>query len=357
MKRDQESLISYPAINSKIRALPSTEGAGIGFGGASLIILDENDHHPYASENYVEIKPAIDAGGARQLIIVSATNRREPNSNFKKLYREARLGENNFHPIFLPYSCIPEHTETWYAETARDFEPWDMETRNPRTEEEALSTTTALCYFDEATLDVIKKEECFNAIETRRNGMIKIFKQPGVGKRYCMAFDPTGGGDPFAGGIMDWQTCELVATTHGKADLDTQAQIIIELYELYNHPYLGIERNPQGGGVNLIEKLTNAKITNLYKEKDKVGWYTGTQNRPTMLQAWREALYKRWVKIYDKNVIDEHFNFIEEPGKQPRATKGSNDDYVLMLSILWQIRKVMPMPAGEVKSYPYRWGS
>ena len=357
ISRNQESLLAFPAINSKIRALSATENAGIGFGGATLVILDENDFHPFAEDNYIEIKPMIDAGGNRQLIILSAPNRKKLGSNFKKLYTEAKAGENQFYPIFLPYNVIPERTEKWYEETAKDYEPWDMESRYPKTEDEALRISKALCYFDETTLTTMLKEDCYQPVEVRRDGKIKIFKKSVVGRRYCMAVDPAGGYDPFAVGIIDWQTCELVATAHGRSQTDELARIVLELHEEYNKCFTGVERNPQGSGSFLIDKLLSAGLLNQYKEKDKLGWYTNSANRPTMLDEWREAIYKRLVKIYNKEMIAEHLNFIQEEGKEPRASKGSHDDYVIMGAILWQIRKRMPIPAGEVKSYPYLRGN
>jgi len=354
--RNQSSLMAFPAIDSKIRALSSTESSAVGFGGASLIILDENDHHKYAERDFAEIKPMVDAGGNRQLILLSAVNKKEDNTKFKKLYRAARAGENNFYPVFLPYNVLSFRDEAWYKSKSADLEDWEMEAQYPRTEAEALAPSQALCYFDENALDAMEKEDYLHPIEVRRNGMIKIYKKPVVGRRYCMAVDPSHGYDPFALGVMDWQSCEMVATAHGKIMTDELARITIELYEDYNKAFLAVERNPQGGGMNLIDKLQAAGVMNLYKEKDKYGWYTGSANRTTMLGSWREAIYKRNVRIYNRDMVDEHRHFIQEEGKTPRATKGSHDDYVMMGAILWAIRERIPMGKVKVSSFKYKDG-
>jgi len=358
MGRDQFRLLTFPSLNSKIRALPSTESSGIGFGGASLIIPDEFDFHPYADQNFSEIKPMIDAGGKRQLAILSARNLESAdNSRFKTLFRSARTGESQFFPHFIPYNVMPYRDEKWYEGQFIDMEPWVVEARYPKTEEEALAPAKALCYFDTKTLDKMKAEDCFPPIEIRRNGIIRIYKPAIVGRKYCMAVDPTEGGDPFAMGIMDWQSCEVVVTVHGRTDSDEQAKIILELYEEYNKPFFSLERN--AGGVNLRDKV-KGNITNWYrkdpiKHSDVLGFYMGSDNRPVVLLKYKEeAIYKRQVRIYDKQAIEEHYSFIQEPAKQPRAQKGSHDDWVMMLAQLWAIRNSMTHGEYKVRSFKYK---
>ena len=173
-----------------------------------------------------------------------------------------------------------------------------------------------------------------------------------------MVVDPADGGDPFALGVMDWQTCELVATAHGRVKTDELAKISLEIYEEYNKPYLAVERN--AGGVLLIDKLKAEGVTSWYmkdpeKHPERLGWYTDSANRGPTLLNWREeGIYKRQAVIYDKNVVEEHYSFIQEPGKQPKAQKGTHDDWVMMLSILWAIRKVMPHGDYGVRHHSFR---
>ena len=357
MGRDQQSLITFPALGSRIRALASTETSGIGYGGASLLILDENDFHKYAEQDFSEMKPMIDAGGNRQLVILSAVNKKDDRTKFKQLCRSAMAGESQFHFHFIPYDVMEYRDEKWYNAQFDDFEPWEVEARYPKTVQEALAPSKVSCYFDVDILTELKGD-CINPTETRRNGMIKIFKPSVAGRKYCMVCDPSEGGDPFASGVMDWQSCELVATAHGKVRGDELAKVNFELYEEYNKAFIAVERN--AGGVNLIDKLKAMGVSKWYmkdpeKHPERLGWYTGSDNRGPTLDLWREeGIYKRQARIYDKNAVDEHFSFIQEPGKEPRAQKGTHDDYVMMLSILWAIRKGMPHGDYGVRHHSFR---
>ncbi len=360
LDRNRLQLLSFPNLNSKIRALPAKEDAGIGFGGATLLISDEFHFHDYAERNYSEIKPMIDAGGNRQWIILSAKNVNPSSDKFMELFIDACERKNSFYPVFIPMGVLDYRTDAWYAQVCKDLELWEAKAKYPRTLDEFLAPVGAASYFDSDTLARMLKEYVISPIETRHNGNMRIYQMPVTGRKYCMAWDSSGGYDPFAGAVMDWQSCEVVAVAHGKSDIDTQASLCKELHEMYNKAYLAPERNPQGGGVSLIEKLVNAGVTNFYKENagksdEKIGWYTGSANRPTMLLEWKEAIYKRLVIVRDKQAIEEHLTFIQEAGQQPRATKSAHDDFVICLSILWQIRKVMPTADYGVTTVSYRY--
>ena len=353
--RNRLGLLSFPSLDSKITALPATEDAGIGFGGASVVILDEADFHPYAEKNFSELKPMIDAGEGRQMIMLSARNSQSEDTKFKQVLKQALHGENNFYPIFIPYNVMKYRTRQWYEAQKADYEPWELEARYPATVEEFLAPSQILCFFDEATLNLMLKLDCQTPLTTKRNGQIKIYKEPTVGKRYCMAIDPADGYDPYAIGVLDWQSGELVATASGKCYTDELADIGIELYEMYHKPYLAVERN--GAGVNVIDKMRNAGVSTWYQDKagsGRLGWYMNVGNRRPALDGLREAIYKRQIRIYDAEAIKECLSFIQEPGKEPRAPKKSHDDLVMMMAMLWSIHKTMPSVGWSIQSTVYQ---
>lgn len=343
--KDQSSLLTFPPANSKIRALPATEDAGLGFGGATLLILDEWEFHPYAPENYTQIKPMIDAGG--QLVILSAVNKQRSDTKFKEIYRGAKAGDNNFYSVFLPYNLLEERTPQWYEDRRKEYDDWEMEALYPRTEEEALAPSKAVCRFDIQSLKAML-DECQKPIREEYNGQVKIYKDSVAGRKYCFAIDPSEGDyDPSAGGIIDWQTCEEVAEYHGKIHLDEQARMAYDLYTRYNNAFCAPERN--ASGLTLISKLKDMGVTNWYsldKKKEKLGWWTSSQNRPVMLADLAEAVRLRLIRIPNRDAINEFFSFIRtEKHPDGKATGGAHDDYVIMWAILYQIRK--SIPTGE----------
>lgn len=371
---DQASLIDFPAMHSKIRALPATRDAGIGLGGASLVIPDEFEFHEYAAENYAEIKPMIDTGNG-QMVIMSAPNKYDQETKFKGLWLGARdgmgalreittgcwvqdgIGPNNFYPIFLGYNVLPERDEAWYEERTKEYDQWEIEGRYPRTEQEALSAPQLVCRFDVKALEDLKTR-CSSPLKEEYNGLIKIYQEPIAGGKYCFVMDSSEGtasSDPCAGMIIDhW--CEKVAEFHGRIPLDEQARIGWDLYQRYYNPFTAVERN--AAGLTLIEKLKDLGITNWFfsdKARTKEGWWTSSGNRPPMLTDLAEAVFHRQIKEPNPEALDEFHNFIRTKKKQEgEARKGAHDEYVIMWAIFLQIRKVMPTGTAKMITAKYK---
>ncbi len=361
MGKDQEGFLTFPALSSQIRALAATETAGIGFGGASLIALDEFAFHPFAKQNYSEIKPMIDAGGNRKLIIGSAPNKLDSESKFNELWYGAKSGNNNFAPVFWAYNVVPYRDEEWYLERAKEYDPLELATRYPKSEQEALSSTKDLCRFDVDSINwMIEEAKRMPILEERYNGIVKIYKRPIAGEKYCFAIDSSEGDyDPSVGLIGDWRTCEEVAEFSGKISVDEQARIIWELYQEYNQPYCAPERN--GAGVRLVEKLQGFGVKNFFlTSKDKPGWYTsggsgGGGNRPVLIGDLAEAIYKKSIRLYNPSLLSEFLSFIRTDRKpEGEATKGSHDDYVMVSGIFLQIRREMPSGGIKISHWQYK---
>ena len=350
----QRALISFPPMASKIRALSATESAGIGFGGASLILMDEFDFHPYDKENYAEIKPMIDAGGNRQLVILSARNVRRDDTKFMELINAAIVGDTNFFIRFLGYDLPPYRDQAWYDERAKEYEDWEMLSRYPRNMEDILATPTVLCRFDEKAVRAMATE-CPSPMEERESGAIKIFRPSVAGRKYVFTIDPSEGSyDPACGIIIDWQTNEEVASFNARMSVDKQARIIGDLYEEYNKPYYAVERN--AAGILLIEKLMAMGLKNSYYHKpDKPGWWTNSTNRPVMITELAVAVKQRIIRPSSRHLTSQFLNFIVTP-KHPdgKALRSSHDDYVMCWAMNLQIRKSMPMGNMKISSFHYR---
>ena len=102
LKKDPDSRteLGFPAKGSVIKAFGSTQSAGVSW-TASGIVCDEWEYHPFAEYNYTNAKPTIDAGG--QMIGIFTTDKTNPETLAKKIYKGARKGINGFVPLFFPY--------------------------------------------------------------------------------------------------------------------------------------------------------------------------------------------------------------------------------------------------------------
>lgn len=361
---DQAALIGFPSVFSKIRALAAVASAGIGFGGASLIVADEWDlwdEQDKVRRNYAEIKPMIDKSG--QMIILSAVNKYEEDTKFKELYIQATHSENNFHPLFFPYDVLDYRDEAWYENEKREYDQWEIEGRYPKTEQEALSAPGLICRFDIKALKDMESDTRYGPLSEEQNGLIKIYKQPVAGRRYCLILDPSEGGangDPCAGMVVDWATCEKVAEFHGRIPLDEQALIAYDFYERYHQPFTAPERN--ASGLNIITKLQELGVTKWYycdKSKEKAGWYTSGGsgqggNRPVMLTDLADSIFKRQIREPNPLALDEFHTFIRTKKKREgEARSGAHDEYVMMWAIFLQIRNEMPTGGQKTISGKY----
>ncbi len=363
--KDQSSLIDFPVMDSKMRALPSTEAAGVGFGGATQINLDEFEYHPYAEKNYSELKPMIDAGG--QLNIYSNTDKLRLNTKFKELYVKAMTGDSGFHKIFIPYNVLPERTQEWYDNLHKDYADWEVECKYPRTEAEALESLKTRRFFDDTAIgemyaDIKKPAECELA---KKHASVKIYRLPIVGRRYCIFTDPsTGKEDPHAIIVIEHGTCEEVAESHGKTTADQCAVIHDDLVRFYNNAFNSYELNAQAGGIfsEKIEQLGTPNRCDFLKNDGKLqpgkkGWYTSTRGqgvRDRFVWGLEEAVRQRQITIHSKECLDEFKPFMIPEGEEPQAPKGGHDDYVDAWGRVLFLRKYLPAEAGEVRSYAAR---
>jgi len=348
----QASLVGYPATHGRIRALPSTSAAGRST-DATLVFPDEWEFHDDAEKNFAAVKPTIDKGGI--FIGASTVDKTNVNSFPKKIWAQAKAGENNFIPIFWGYFVVPERTEETYENDVRGLEDWQKEGEYPRNEDEAMSAPKTLSRFNVEALKEMKGE-CISPIRIEYNGWVKIYKEPVAGRKYCFPIDPSEGSyDPSLGVIIDSQTNEEVAKIYGKIPLDDQARIDYDLYERYYHPYIAPERN--ASGLTLIEKLRDMGITNFYfcdKQGEKPGWWTSSANRGVMIQDLAENIRLRQYRIADEEEINELQSFIRtEKHPDGIARGGCHDEAPIVWAIYSQIRKSMRMGEMRVTSWKY----
>ena len=367
LDRNRMSLLAFPTLGSKIRALSAKSSSGVGFGSASLIILDENDFHPFAEENFIEIKPMIDAGGSRQLVILSAPNRQKLTSNFKRLWRDARKGLNNFHPIMTPFGVVPYHTEEWLAQMKKEYPPKELETRYFKTEEEALSVTVAGKFFDMEALKDLSSRVClpltdFQGIDLR-GGIIKIYKPSVPTNKYVGYVDPSmGKEDPFHMVFLEVGTKEEVCNAHGWLPADEVAVIFDNLVRYFNNARNSYEYNTLAGGVfkSAIAVLMtpNQEITRMPDGKLKQGqhgYYISNPLKKQLLGNLRQSVFRREVVIHDAETIDEFSMLIWEEGEDiPEVPDKEHDDRIMCWMGAVDLLNRLPKSSPKLQTFEGR---
>jgi hypothetical protein len=331
---DHSTCMGFKVMKSRLKALPSTEDAGRSE-AATLVIMDEWDFHPYAEQNYAALKPTIDAGG--QLIGVSTADKTKADSLFKTIYADAKTGENDFTPVFFAWDARPGRDQNWYDIQTKEYPAYLLEQEYPSNEEEALSPPASISYFDVEALDAMLREVTL-PIESRNNGMVRIYKRPIVGRNYCVGVDVAEGvgKDASVAIVMDVRTKEVVALLWSyDIAQDLLAYKIVNLAEEYNSALLVPEKN---SGLLCLNKVEEIGYRNLYyrdvlpEKHDKPGFETTKANRNLFLGKLEEAIRKREIVIRDREVIKQLYTFILKEGKL-QAQEGGHDDAVIALAI------------------------
>lgn len=334
MGSDAQTEITIPLLGSRLKAFPSTEDAGIGE-AASLVIADEWDYHPYASENYAAMKPTIDGGG--QFIGLSTVNKRKLDTFFKRMWKGARAGTNGFYPFFIPYDVRTERTEGWRMQQEREYpEAWQIEEAYPRTEEEAMSPPEALGYFNTDALKRMHKG-CREPIEKR--GIVKIWKGPILGRKYICGVDYSEGEgrNNSSTQIIDSKTGELVANmASNRIAPDIYSYDTYLLAKEYNDALINPERNKMK---YIILKLVEFGANVYYedREKKKPGTLVTGSNKMMIMANMAESVRTNEVEIWDIDTVKEMYEFIRD-GDKIHARTGARDDRVMAFAHGWYIR-------------------
>ena len=348
--RDNDTLMEFPSLKSKINALPSTEKAGRGE-TATLVIQDEADFHENLELNYAAVKPTIDQGGA-QLIQCSTVNKKAPASLFKELYRGAP--KNNFTAVFYGWMSRKDRNEKWYkrvqaeAPVTEGMSPeFYMEQEHPASAEEALRPSKVLAAFDSDALEAMQ-EDVKLPIETR-NGVVNIYQKFAVGKRY------SAGTDTSHGAGQDYSTTVIIdiSTGYVVADVDSQslspAQLAFESVNLlkdYENPVWAIESNDWG--IATLDMAQELKYPRLYEAKNAQGlpsgtpgWHTNSATRPRLWGELIEAIRERLIIVPSQNGLSQFTTVIRNPEKDGRieAMVGTHDDYPMAVGLAWKVRE------------------
>lgn len=345
---------AFKSTHSRIHTLPSTEYAGVGE-TASLVVWDENEFHPYGTENWAHLKPTIDAGAHG--VVVSTPDPTKLDSHFKTLYRGARkgkgyypiegvnlmvnegevVGDNGFFPIFIGCDVRPSRTEEWFEGVKRTYYlDWQFRADYPRTEEEALSPITGRTVFDAGVLQKLQREALKE--EEIRQGVIHIFHRPKVGVQYMAGVDMAEGrgGDYSVLWIegREGLSRELVAVIHSNHILgDTFSYMSYELLKEYFSPK--VIGGADAFGTRFLEDLVihgydRQRIYCSDKKREKLGYQETAKTREKDLLELERAI-RNGLKIHYHPALEELFAFQwkeTKSGSRAEAAEGSHDDLV-----------------------------
>jgi hypothetical protein len=310
---------------------------------ASLVIVDEADLIPNLNELLEGAEPTIAADG--RLILLSRANKKDPNSPFKRMYRAARDGLNEYVARFIPWSAAPWRTKEWYDAQRRKIESRtgaldDLYAQYPATDEESLAPRELDRRFRAAIL-----VKCFAKAEPLPLSLtpwpavegLRVFERPKPGFYYAIGADVALGNpnsDDSVACVVERASQREVAILQGKYEPGDLAKWIARLAQWYNRASVLVERNHHGE--HCISSLLHmppsvAPRPRLLVGRDNhYGWWTDYQGKRRMYAQLADSVMCGSCTIVDQATYDQ---LISLDAEKLEAPEGQHDDCAVAFAI------------------------
>ncbi len=353
---------------SAIESLPSGNDPARGE-SVYLVIVDEWAFLPNAEEAWASIEPITDVGG--RVIGLSTAN--GSGDFFHQMWLGAKIGLNNFTPIFFPWSANEDRDDSWYTAKARGTPEWQMHQEYPRTPEEAFIKSGNPVFDVDALqkLETVKPERFQVIIREKKNvdlgpapeGEFRVWEHPKIDGNYVIGADVAEGlghGDYSCFHIVDARSKDVVANWHGRIDPDSFGYLIAEIGWRYNYALVGVESNNHG--LTTLKALQRYGYRNLFRQRrmaqrvpdvtELLGWRTTTASKPLAIDELGAAVRDADIGLRCEPTITEMMAFVRDPNGKMHGSP--HDDYVMALAITWQMLKYVWLPEYRVDQEPPR---
>ena len=384
--KNNREFLSFVGNHSQIRALASTEKAGHGFQG-TMVARDELARHPYARENFRAVSRAIDSGG--KLIELSTANKEDPTNYFQEttstFYYDSETVKKSLpsgldiytNPkkqgtclVFLGWKLRPTRyegmtLEEWYnSRIVPKYTKLELEEQYPEKITDVFKESRVRAFFDVDALEDMGFQLCPPINQTEidtHNSIVRVYKPPIVGRRYVAYTDPSDGvEDPFVTVVMDFITCEAVASATAKVKIDFVARIHDELVRAYNRAYNSFEYMSTVGGEfsKTIEILGTPNQAPRRKpdgkiEEGKKGQYISKEYKDMMLSQLGTWVTKRQLVSHDREFLQQAKCVTRDDNGKPETDKKLSFDWVMAYGGAVQLVKHVPVE-GKFDSWDYR---
>lgn len=272
---------------------------------ASFAMVDEADLVPDLDYLMNAVKPTIDGGGG--MCLLSRSEKDTPQSTFKRMYRAAKLGQSDWHSIFLPWYSRPERDQKWYEaqkldSIARTGGLDDLYEQYPATDVEALKAKELQKRFPARWLD-----QCYVPMEPLDDEGpfyyhgLRLYRIPKFYETFVISCDPAEGNptsDDSAAHVFDFETGEECAVLQGKIEPKQFAEYLSELSHYYNDSPILPERNNHGHAV--ILELQNLDQNIVAGQDVRPGWATSQKSKAQMYVHAANAFRDKQTIIHDE---------------------------------------------------------
>lgn len=309
----KDSVLEWVLENGSVARAFSTK-SGDGY-VATLVIVDEADLSPDLNTLMRSVKPTIVNGG--RMVMLSRSNKQEPESEFKKIYLAAKNKENGWKSVFLPWYSHPGRDDSWYAEQKQEI--WsrtgsydELYEQYPATDAQALSTRELDKRIPPMWIEMVTEE--LKPIIARGSPSIHnlhIYKTVVPDARYVIGADPAEGNpnsDDSSLCVVDIESGEECATLSVKVEPDVFASYLVQVSTYYNYAPAMVERNNHGHSViqwlkehgrrvrlllgHDADNLKRGKKDREKRKRVKPGWLSSTLGKTILYTVCTEFIRK-----------------------------------------------------------------
>ncbi len=303
-------------------AFPTTGGDSY---TANFVLVDEADLVPDLGRLLGSVKPTIDAGGA--MVLLSRSNKRVPQSVFKRLFVAARAGRNDWRAVFLPWWSRPDRDAVWYEAQKRDVLAADLVLdrlyeQYPATPEEALAPNTLDKRFPVALIDGCGGPVAAVDVGVDLPGASFFAADWGDVVIGVDVAEGNPNSDESAAAVVEVGSGDLVAVLAGRFEPVVFAGYICELAERVGAVGILVERNNHGHVV-LSQLAEHCGVSLLVGHDGKVG-FLSSQFGKVLLYSNAARVLREEMPVIGDEVTRVQLASIE--GSTLRAPSGMFDD-------------------------------
>jgi hypothetical protein len=329
---------------STIKAVGTSADAGRSE-ALSLLIIDEAAHVEGLEELWAGLYPTLSTGGR----CIALSTPMGVGNWFHRTYVDAESGDNEFHPVKLPWDVHPERDQAWF----------EKETKNMSRRQIAQELE---CNFNTSGDTVIHPDDIAWLLEhieepEYRTGFDRnfwIWEKYEEGAPYLLVADVArgDGADSSVFHVLRTDTMQIAAEYQGKPTLDHYSRILNDAAREYGNCLLVVEN--VGIGISVLEKLRDLDYPNLYysiksthKYVDPIegeynsqavmGFTTSSKTRPLIVAKLEEYIRNKLIRPRSRRLFTEVKTFIWNNGK-PQAMRSYHDDLIMSLAIACWVR-------------------
>jgi len=307
----------------------------------NMVMVDEAGFIDGFEDFYTSTYPVVSSGKESKIILISTPN---GINLFYKLWKEAKLGHNTFHPSRVDWWEVPHYDEAWKTETIKNIgqKRFDQEYGNK-------------FYGSSGTLIDGNKLELLTWVDSLENDdeNYNEYNEPEKGHNYVITVDPSEGVgiDSSVCNVMDiteFPYKQVAVYKNNLVPVLLLPEIVIQLAHKFNMAYVLVETNSIGaqvGSTIYYDYEYDNIITSAIKYGDNelgissknldFGLRMTKKSKLIGCSNLKQLIESDKLEIQDFDTIEE-LNTFSKKGKSYEAEENKHDDIVMTLvSFAW----------------------